>query len=422
MFTTRVALTALTLLSSVFSFAAYTLLLKFLGNTVAVDRLFFASSVPLSVAGVTTGVLLYLLPPQLARQDGATQEATLRVLALAVVCLCALCAALAAVCTVATQSHSFWALLFGFSNIAGMLVLATLGTCMAQVRGQYLATGVAPLLTAAGLLAGTVAGIVFRLEWLLVIGQWLGAAAALSWLTLALRLPLRSNPKTDWLRCVDVLAPMRRYVAMIALGTIAFTLFQPIDAALCSQLDGGSVSIMSYAQRVLVAVSTVVSMGAHAIAARTSHDALRTGGSAALRRLANRECRQIVGFGLASWVAYQAGGDHLLAALFSASKMSISDQARLQECVRWMLIGAGPMAAMPYLFRVFYTAGVYRLPAVLGAATALGYAAIALLLLQRFGLLAMAYAYALVWWLTLAAALLWLNSRAMAPPCQNPKA
>jgi hypothetical protein len=275
-----------------------------LGNTVAVDRLFFASSVPLSVAGVTTGVLLYLLPPQLARQDGATQEATLRVLALAVVCLCALCAALAAVCTVATQSHSFWALLFGFSNIAGMLVLATLGTCMAQVRGQYLATGVAPLLTAAGLLAGTVAGIVFRLEWLLVIGQWLGAAAALSWLTLALRLPLRSNPKTDWLRCVDVLAPMRRYVAMIALGTIAFTLFQPIDAALCSQLDGGSVSIMSYAQRVLVAVSTVVSMGAHAIAARTSHDALRTGGSAALRRLANRECRQIVGFGLAVWLTF----------------------------------------------------------------------------------------------------------------------
>lgn len=415
MFTTRAALTALTLSSSALSFGAYTLLLKFLGNTVAVDRLFFAGSVPLSIAGIVTGVLLYLLPPQLTRLDETAQDATMRVLALAVVGVCVLCAGIAAVGATMSQAHSFWAIWFGFSNIAGMLVIATLGTCVAQVRGKYLATGVAPLLISAGLLAGTVAGIVFRLEWLLVVGQWLGAAAALSWLARALQLPLGSDIKADWARCVDALAPMRPHVAMIAIGTIAFTLFQPIDAALCARLDSGSVSIMSYAQRVLVAVCTVVSLGAHVIAARTSYDALRAGGSAALRRLANRECLQILGFGLACWAAYVAGGEQLLATLFSASKMSAADQTRLLECVRWMLVGAGPMAAVPYLFRVFYTAGVYRVPAMLGVSTALGYASIAALLVPTFGLLAMAYAYALVWWLTFTAALLWLNCRAMAP-------
>jgi peptidoglycan biosynthesis protein MviN/MurJ (putative lipid II flippase) len=422
MFTTRVALTTLTLLSSVLSFGAYTLLLKYLGNTASVDRLFFAGSVPMSISGVVTGVLLYVLPPRLARLDSDTQEATLRVLALAVIGVCVLCALPASTGVLLTPADSFWLLWFGFSNIAGMLVLANLATCVAQVRGEYLVTGIAPLVTSIGLLAGTAAGVAYGLEWLLVVGQWLGAFAAICWSVRVLGLPTRGRLREDWQRCVDALAPLRPHAAMIALGTIAFTLFQPIDAALCTQLESGSLSIMSYAQRVLVAVCTVVSLGAHAIAARTSHDALLAGGSVALRRLANRECMRIVVVGVLVCAAYQAGGDRLLMALFSTSKMAAADQYQLQECLRWMLIAVGPMAAMPYLFRVFYSAGVYWVPAVLGSATALGYAALAWLLLSPFGLLAMAYAYALIWWVTMIAAVLWLNSPVMAKAGMNPKA
>lgn len=409
MLTTRVALTALTLVSSALSFGAYTLLLKYMGASPAVDRLFFAGSIPLSVAGVMTGVLLYLLPPRLAALDDSIQEATLRVLSFAVLIISAIWSLIAAALSLLTTSGLFWALSLGFSNIACFLVLATLVTCLAQVRARYLITGLAPFFTSAGLFAGVAAGIAFHSEWLLAVGQWLGAAAGLTCLAYALRVQLRSNFKTDLRLCAGALAPLRPHLVSISLGTIAFTLFQPIDAALCTRLDSGSVSIMAYAQRVLVAVSTLVSMGAHVIAARTSVDALKTGGESALRNMANAESMKIVGFGLVVWIVYNLGGSQLLGFIFSASTMSETDQTRLVECVRWMLLGGGPMAAMPYLFRIFYTLQSYKKPALLGVSTATLYGALSWIMLSQYNIQAMAYAYSIVWWSTLLVALLWLN-------------
>ena len=67
------------------------------------------------------------------------------------------------------------------------------------------------------------------------------------------------------------------------------------------------------------------------------------------------------------------------------------------------------MAAMPYLFRVFYAMSSYAKPAILGVGTAIAYATLSWVLMGSFELLAMAYAYAAVWWLVLMASLIWLN-------------
>ena len=409
MILTRLTLTTLTLLSSLFSFSAYTLLLKYLGTSRQVDDLFYAASVPLSVAGVTSGVLLYLLPPRLIDLSKRNQDAAIQSLILAVLGAIGAATVFALMMWLDDRLAPFWLIWLAFANTAGVLVLTTLASCTAQARGAYISTGLAPLLSSIGLLVGSIGAVSTQNAWLMVVGQWVGSIAGLWLLLCGLHLRLHRNLARTFKCAWIILAPLRPHAISIALGASAFTLFLPIDAVLCTQLDSGSVSIMSYAQRVLVSVGTAVSLGAYTIATRNSHYILKTCGHAAMHRQVNKEVWRIVIFGLIAWMLYQLGGSRLLAILLSGSTISDEDLSRLLDCVGWMLLGVGPMAAMPYLFRIFYLIGVYIKPAVLGVFTVLLYIAMSWILLGRFQILAMAYAYIAVWWVMLVASLYWFK-------------
>ena len=102
--------------------------------------------------------------------------------------------------------------------------------------------------------------------------------------------------------------------------------------------------------------------------------------------------------------------------LFSGSIMTDLDSERLANCLRWMLLGSGPMAAMPYLFRIFYAMQSYKRPAILGVTTITMYSALSWVMLPAFDVKAMAYSYAIVWWTTLIVAIIWLNSGITSSP------
>jgi peptidoglycan biosynthesis protein MviN/MurJ (putative lipid II flippase) len=163
---------------------------------------------------------------------------------------------------------------------------------------------------------------------------------------------------------------------------------------------------MSFAQRVLVAVSTVVSLGAYVIAAKTSRDTLRTGGVGALLQQANREAARLVSAGLLAAAAYVIGGRWVLGMLLESPSLRGADLDRLLDTLGWMLVGVGPMAAMPYLCRVFYSMKSYAIPAALGAAVPAAYVTLGWLLSRSLDVKGLAFSYSIVWWLTLAAALL----------------
>ena len=406
---TRVLLTALTLLSSLTSFAAYTLLLRQLGASEAVDLLFYAASVPMATAGLASGVLLYLLPPRFTRTPPRMQAATVRGLSNAVLLVLLLATLLAAAMLLGGRSPMFWLVWTGFVWAAGLSLMMTAATCVAQARAAYLPTGTAPMLASVGLFLGVVAAVLSRLEWLMPVGQLLGMLVATTWLFRRMRLSARPMSRRQGVLALAGLRPLRGHAVAITLATTAFTLFQPIDTALCSMLGSGALSVMAYAQRVLVAVSTVISLGAHAIAARTSHDTYRSGGHAALCRQANRESTRIVGMGLAVAALYWLGLDRVLVGVLSSAQMSAADVDTLRSCLGWMLLGVGPMATAPYLFRVFYAIAQHAKPACIGVCVPVVYGALALAMLPSLGILALALAYALVWWLALLAALLWLN-------------
>jgi peptidoglycan biosynthesis protein MviN/MurJ (putative lipid II flippase) len=402
----RILLTAVTAGSSLASFAAYALLLRYLGASADVDQLFYAGSLPVAVSGMVAGVLLYLLPPRLTRLSRRHQDTASRALSLMVAGATAIALAVGLACFAAQPAHGrFWLLWTGFALFAGLSLLISVLSCLAQARGDYIATGWAPLAMSGGLFAGAMLAIATRQVGWLLLGQLAGGLAAWQWLAWRLHLNWRGLGGQRR-QALAALRPLRASALPITLGTAAFTLFQPLDAWLCRPLGEGSLTTMSFAQRVLVAVSTVVSLGAYVIAAKTSRDTLRTGGVGALLQQANREAARLVSAGLLAAAAYVIGGRWVLGMLLESPSLRGADLDRLLDTLGWMLVGVGPMAAMPYLCRVFYSMKSYAIPAALGAAVPAAYVTLGWLLSRSLDVKGLAFSYSIVWWLTLAAALL----------------
>jgi peptidoglycan biosynthesis protein MviN/MurJ (putative lipid II flippase) len=312
----------------------------------------------------------------------------------------------------------FWLLWLGFSATAGLSVIATLAICVGQVRGAYVQTALVPLINSLGLVTGALAAAIFSQAWLLLAGQLIGASTAAVWSANKLRLRLWSSSRKERLVGLAALASARPHALAVTLATTAFTLFQPIDALLCVRLGGGAVTIMAYSQRVWVAIGTAVSLGAYSIAARTSYDSFQQGGRRSLRVLANSEVKRILLSGAFIWFAYVAGARTLLERVLLSSAMTKDDVQLLNECVKWMLVSVGPMTAIPYLFRVFYTIGEYRVPAIIGVLIAPAYGLLAWQLTGEFGILALPYSLSIVWWIAFTAALFCINVERKEPKLQ----
>ncbi|PUE29122.1 hypothetical protein B9Z39_03345 [Limnohabitans sp. JirII-29] len=409
MMLTRILLTVVTAGASLASFAAYALLLRYLGASADLDQLFYAGSLPVAVSGMLAGVLAYLLPPRLTRLSYRHQDTVTRALSLLVAGATAIALAVGLASLAAQPAQCrFWLLWIGFALFAGLSLLVSVLSCLAQARGDYIATGWAPLAMSGGLFTGAMVAITTRQVWWLLLGQLAGGFVALQWL--AWRLPLNWRGLSGQRRqALAALRSLRASALPITLGTAAFTLFQPLDAWLCRPLGEGSLTTMSFAQRVLVAVSTVISLGAYVIAAKTSRDTLRTGGVGALLCQANREAMRLVSAGLLAVVAYVIGGRWVLGLLLESSSLHSADLDRLLDTIGWMLVGVGPMAAMPYLCRVFYSMKSYVVPAALGTAVPVGYVTLGWLLSRPLDVKGLAFSYSIVWWLTFATALLSLR-------------
>lgn len=407
----RMLLTAVTAGSSLASFAAYALLLRFLGATAEVDLLFYAGSLPVATSGMAAGVLLYLLPPRLTRLSARHQATATRALALLVGLVTVIaCAAGVVGAWTHPERSNFWFLWTGFAAFAGLSLLVSVLSCLAQARGDFIATGWAPLAMSGGLFAGSMAAIVTRQAPWVLVGQLVGSVVALQWLAARLHLSWRGLSQQR-LQAMAALRPLKRSVLPITLATAAFTLFQPLDAWLCRSLGEGALTTMSFAQRVLVAVSTVVSLGAYVIAAKMSRDTLREGGVSAVKKQAYREAARLVIAGLVVALGYLLVGRWLLGVLLRSGTLHGAELDRLLDCLGWMLIGVGPMAAMPYLCRIFYSLQSYRVPAALGVLVPGLYAALGWGLSREFDVSGLAFAYAIVWWLALCIALVGISSR-----------
>ena len=405
----RLSLTALTLLSSLGAFAAYTLLLRYLGASSQVDQYFYAASVPTGVSGFLAAVMLYMVPPRLVELSTDKQECAIRYMFAALMALMGIALVGMAAYAVLQGPSRLHGLILGFIVNAGLSLCGVLLVCRAQIAGAYVLVGVTQFVTVSGLLLGVCLSIATHDVWPMVVAQIAASLATVALTGRRLKFPFSFCLSHDRRVFSDFLSPLRKHLVYVLMAMTAFTMFPPIDAFLCAQLGGGALTIMAFAQRVWVAVGTLISLGAHTIATKTSHDAYVTGGMAALRRLANREVLRILATGVAVWVLYALIGRALLAQIFSFSAIAPRDVETLQDCISIMLMSANAMTAIPYVFRLFYTLKDYKGPALIGCTVPVVYGLCAWALLDRLGLLALPAALVVAWWLALLIAMARLN-------------
>jgi hypothetical protein len=409
----NVALALSSTVSSALSFGAYALLFWHFGPHSELDELFSASGFPTAVGGIASAVLMAGLPVALteksrSEQDCLIGESALRLLVWAAL----LTAALGVVALIGDRSVISW-MAISYFPVSAMFVMSTLTSALYQARGQFLMSLMPSVVTSTGLAVGCAAAVALESVWWVPACHGFAASLLVRWRRSVL-------PASRRIKCADILLGWwhgRRGGVVRALhvlvATLPFTLFQPMDTLLCARMPAGSLSILVMCQRVLVAFGTVISIGVATSAAFRSRALLVAGGAAAVNRDAFGKTIGVCGLGLVGAAVCSIIGEPALKSLVRVTGKAAVDTSELSHTLGIMLLGCGPMASMPFLIRMSYRLGGYRIPAVVGVVLPMTYLAAGSVISERAGLPGIAWTYVVLWWVVLAVTL--LSMRRLSP-------
>jgi hypothetical protein len=299
--------------------------------------------------------------------------------------------------------------------VSAMFVISTLTSALYQARGQFRMSLTPSVVTSTGLAIGCAAAVTFDSVWLVPAFHFFAASLLVSWRTTV-------QPASHRVKLADILfrgwhergSGVSRALHVLV-ATLPFTLFQPMDTVLCARMPTGSLSILVMCQRVLVAFGTVISVGVATSAAFRSRALLVAGGAAAVNRDAVRKTIGICGLGLMGAAVCSAIGETALQSLVRVTGKAAVDTSELSHTLAIMLLGCGPMASMPFLVRMSYRLGGYRIPAVVGVVLPGAYLAAGSIISERAGLSGIAWTYVVLWWFVLAVTLLSMQRLSPSP-------
>lgn len=221
-------------------------------------------------------------------------------------------------------------------------------------------------------------------------------AVALAWgalagaaLQVALQLPeaLRLAGRMHWGLAFDTpgVRPVVRAWAPVVFGAGITQISSIVDTQLGSLLGAGAVATLGYAQ--LVAVLPVSLFGVSVAAAalpELSRD-VAADAQTALRHNLAQGARRVAFFVVPSAFALAALGHSIIATLFQTGAFRAEDTALVVGVLAAYAVGLPGQASIKLFASGFYASGDTRTPVRIGAMAVICSAALAYLLMQRFG-------------------------------------
>lgn len=378
-----VILSLLGLLGSLLSFVAQLALARAFGTGPDIDSYYLANSLPLLVGGLLVGGMAYQIVPFLTHHDSSrlprrdVEDGLIQLFAIAGGVI-ALLGVLVSLLTIRRLPH--WNVFYAHSVVplaalgwAGSwsALMTALLTAMCNVRKKFFipaATGYFPSIF---LLVVCLAGVgklrIVEVGLAVALGQTAGTGLILWRMRRDLFPPRKAAHTFRYL-----LGEMNR-LPLVLISMLVFVCYGTIDAYWASRLDTGTISVLGYGQRIIVALASVAVNGAGVVILPHLAEAAARGDRKGMLAEAARTIRCIML--LVTPIALIVG---LLArptveALFLGGRFDSHACSQLALLLRYLLLGMIPMSCCTILFRGLYASRDLGWAAVIGALGALLY-------------------------------------------------
>jgi putative peptidoglycan lipid II flippase len=411
-------LTSISLLSSAAGFLSQVVLAKTFGISTAVDAYFFAIGAPVFLGGLMAGAINFFLTPHLRQLHHGTAvhgsalstDSVVRLgLLLNVLTACFALVGmplqyltLPATSPINAQPELPWLLAGGWLFAGGMVHQSVMAALLAS-RDQLAHAAAIPLFPpiCSALLvsvAGERLGVASMLG-----GQVVGSFASIVYA--AVLCPHTSDSATR-----EPVGPLVRLVVTglpsAAIAMACFSAYPLIDSVLGPRAGNNVMSQISYAQRVIIGLGTLLVAAPLAMATNQFADIARYGNmSAFLQRY-----RRIVGLSLGPVAALTCGlifaGEFIVGMLFGRGKFSVEEVHTVGVATAYMAPGMLLMLLTSLTFRAaFALRGGSRAFSCIGVIWVMSYSLLGAHLLSR-GVIGLAISYSVSW--VLASSLAWL--------------
>lgn len=406
MIRTSLVVTILALLGSLVSFLGQIIIAHTYGAGVDLDAYLVGISLPLTVAGFTGGILGYQVVPALRREENASGSSDAALLGmllglgggtalLAVVGISLapwLVPLLTQTLPVADQAVALQTSLIAWT----WLPLAVIGAVLTgglHVRHKFAVATLLQPLPPIGAMAGCLLGHQILGVKALAWGQLAGYLLMV--LLLYLLRPLRGRPNWKQTRHILRESPL----ALTAL--LVFVIYPLPDAIWGSRAGTAGVSLLGYAQRLIVGFGGLAVVGFSTVlfprlarqAAAGEHIAFTADLSRGLRIMLACMTPAAAVLGILALP--------IVRLLFLRGAFGELEVAALARLLPWMFGGMVAMSCMTLAFKALFAQGRVHLAAAYSATGAVIYVVLGGLLVGTFGLPGIGAAYAVTWWTVL---------------------
>jgi putative peptidoglycan lipid II flippase len=184
--------------------------------------------------------------------------------------------------------------------------------------------------------------------------------------------------------------------ALLALS--CFSSYAVVDALIAPSIAEGTLSILGYGQRLLIATGNLAVAGPATVLAYFMARSNATQGEAAARSRLLDTVKVTIAIGSAIAVTLAVLARPLVQLALEHGSFDAAATERLAALLPWLLLGMVPMLSSVLLFRGLYQLNHARAATSLGFSWTLLYATLCTIMTPRFGEPAIPIAYAICWW------------------------
>jgi putative peptidoglycan lipid II flippase len=403
----------ISLLSSLISLFNQLLIAKMFGASIHLDAYLVAVSPPLFMVGIIAGLFSYSIVPTLVNYKTKKPEQYLSFSASLFLCLILL-----AICFASTLYFFAPNLVQVFAPTlpleikieATKMARVAWATLVCVVIVNYL---VAVHNTGKRFIIAVMVNMLPTLGMMIATNLWSNqlGVTSLVWGSLAgyiIAIPIlyfgligEIGLKLPDLKIWQQLLPVFKNLPLVLISMLCFTVYGTIDSIWASRLGPSNLSYLGYAQRMLISMGNIVTLGPWIVLTPYLTEQATLGHHDQFKKMLAKALRMVVLISSLLAIIFSLLRVPVITLLFQRGAFDAASTSGVASVLPGMLVGMVAMLCVSLIMKALHARGDVKSAAIIGGLGAIMYFAISGVLSQFIGLQGIVFAYAITWWLIL---------------------